>query len=266
MDRIEKALEKTLEEQLISNLSPNQSSDEEQIKDIIFSETKTLEINPRIMAERLVLARQKHNPISDLFRLLRTKILKQLNSNNWNSFAITAPTQDAGKTMVSVNLAIAIAMEVNQTVLLVDMDLRRPKIHWYFDFNVEKGLYDYIVSDIPLSDVLVHPGIERLVVLPGRGEPSGPSELLSAPKMKHLVDDIKNRYKSRIVIFDLPPVLSVDDVLICMDYFDAALLVVEDGAHKPEEITKSLQMLSGTQLLGMVMNKATNPPVHQGYY
>ncbi|GAB6139480.1 CpsD/CapB family tyrosine-protein kinase [Methylosoma difficile] len=218
------------------------------------------------MIERRVVAMQKHTPESDIFRMLRTKILRQLKENGWSSFGVTAPTQGAGKSMISVNLAITMAMEQNQEVLLVDLDLRYPKLHWYLDMKITTGLRDYILSDVPLADILINPGFERLTVLPGRGQAIGSSELVSAPKMQALIKEIKEVNKSKIIIFDLPPILAADDVLASMDYYDAALLVIEDGKNTPDEVTKSLQLLSETNLLGTVLNKSDNPPDHQSYY
>lgn len=270
MDRIQKALEQVQDHRLKSNSlfsdSSQRQDDPQDEGDGAFAKTKRFVANHDIMRARRIVAMQRHDPLSSVFQMLRTKILKQLRENDWNSFAITAPTQGAGKSMVAVNLAISMAMEVNQTVLLVDMDLRYPKVNWYFDVEVENGLLDYLNLDLPLSDVLLDPGFERLVILPGRGQVLGSSELLSGPKMRDLVEEIKSRYHARIVIFDLPPVLAADDVLVTMNYYDAALLVVEDGGNKPEEVRKALQMLSGTQLLGTVLNKAEMLPLHQGHY
>lgn len=264
MDKLEKALEKAKYVKRNSEKSPDSVDSSENV--VSYTQTKTHKLNHETLRQRRVVAQENYGVEAETFRLLRTKVLKQLRDNNWNSFGITAPGQDAGKTMVSVNLAIAIAKEVNQTVLLVDLDLRFPKVHWYFDIKPERGLRDYLISDIPLNEMLINPEIERLVVLPGRGQAIGSSELLSAPKMYAMVQEIKQRYQSRIIIFDLPPILASDDVLACMDYFDAALLVVEEGGSKPEEVTKSLQLLSGTHLLGTILNKAEHVPDHLGYY
>lgn len=233
---------------------------------IVYKQTKVHTVNHDVIRDRRVVAMLKHDPMAEVFRMLRTKVLKKLRENNWNSFAITAPTQGAGKSMVAANLAIAMSMEVNQTVLLVDLDLRYPKLHWYFDLNVKKGLRDYLMDDTQLEEIMVNPGFERLVLLPGRGQAIGSSEILSGPKMKKMVEEIKNRYESRIILFDLPPILSTDDVLVSMSYFDAALLVIEEGKNKPDEVTRSLNMLSGTQLLGTVLNKSETLPNQQGYY
>lgn len=267
MDRIEKAIEKAQLE-TNNNLKPITSFRETAKKvEIVYTQTQVQELNHEELIQRRIIAQQKYSPEASVFKMLRTKVLKLLRENNWNSLAVTGATQGAGKSMVAVNLAIAMAMEVNQTILLVDLDLKYPKVHWYFDFQVKAGLKDYILSDIPLSDILINPaGIDRLVILPGRGEAAGSSEMVSGLKMQELVSEIKNRYKSRIIIFDMPPVLAADDVLASMDYYDSALLVVEDGGNSEMEIKKSLQMLSGTNVLGTVLNKSENPPDHQSYY
>jgi len=235
-------------------------------KIIDYTHTKKHHVDAIKLRQRRIVTLQKYSEESDTFKLLRTNILKQLRDNNWNSFGITSPTKDAGKSMVAVNLAIAMAMEVNQTVLLIDMDLRNPTVDWYFDIPIKNGLKDYLMYDKPLSDILINPGIDRLVILPGRSHIEGSSEILSGPKMQNLVHEIKNRYKSRIIIFDVPPILAGADVLASMDYFDAMLLVVEDGANNPNEIQKALKILSHTNLLGTILNKAERVPEYQNPY
>ena len=158
------------------------------------------------------------------------------------------------------------AMDVNQTVLLVDLDLRHPKVHWYFGLENEFGLRDYFLSDKPISDILINPGIDRLTLLPGRGQAIGSSEILSGPKMKALVNELNNkRSQSRIIIFDLPPVLATDDVLSAIDFYDALLLVVEEGKNQPDEVKQTMSLLSGKRMLGTVLNKSQNPPDHYTY-
>jgi len=198
----------------------------------------------------------KNDPHANVFRLLRTNLLKKMRENNWTSIAIVAPTAECGKTFLTANLAIAIAMEVNQTVLVVDADLRNPTVGWQFGMEVEKGLLDYLHSDVSIEDLLVNPGFDRLVVLPGRHTSESSSELLSLPKMSSLVQELKSRYQSRIILFDLPPLLTSDDALLFMPHFDAALLIVEDGMTTPEEVNRSLSILEETNLAGMVLNKS----------
>lgn len=215
------------------------------------------------MRERRLVMGLKNDPHANVFRLLRSNVLMQLREKNWTSIAVVAPTAECGKTFVTANLGIALAMEVNQTVLIVDADLRNPQVGWYFGLDVEKGLLDYLQTDIPVADLLVNPGFDRLVVLPGKHTTSISSEMISLPKMTSLVDELKTRYQSRIVLFDLPPLLTSDDALLFMPHFDAALLVIEDGKTTPDEVRQSLSILDQTNLVGTVLNKVKGAELPQ---
>jgi protein-tyrosine kinase len=234
---------------------------------IRYTKTQTVIIDPNVLRNNRIIMGFYNDPRADIFRVLRTNVLKQLRENNWNSFAITSATPDAGKSLISINLAIAIAMEGNQSVLLVDADLRRPSVGQYLGFQWEFGLVDCLKGDASLEDTLINPGIDRLVVLPGKIANSNPSELISSRKMVNLIKEIKSRYESRIIIFDLPPLFAADDALLFMPHVDAALLVVEDGKNTPDELQHSMYILEQTNLLGLVVNKSRLPvPISQYGY
>ncbi len=228
---------------------------------IHYTRTRKTSVSRGLMQDRRLVMGLKNDPHTSVFRQLRTNILRQLREKDWSSIAVVAPTADCGKTFVTANLAIALAMEVNQTVLVVDADLRNPGVAWQFGLEVEKGLLDYLHSNVSVEDMLVNPGFDRLVVLPGRDTSESSSELLSLPKMSSLVQELKNRYQSRIILFDLPPLLTSDDAVLFMPHFDAALLVIEDGMSTPEEVNRSLAILEETNLAGMVLNKAKGAEV-----
>lgn len=279
MDRIQKALDKAKQNYAKSNVQNealknvtepkdlNVKDDplKSPIEDITYSQTKVVEVNNQKLDRKRLIAGFYNNPQSAVFRMLRTQVLKQMRTNRWQSLAVTSPTEGEGKSVVAANLAIAIAMELNQTVLLVDMDLRNPSIAKYFELNVNHGLREYLSGDYQLSDILINPGIKRLVILPGLGRAEDSAELLSSPKMASLVDDVRSQYDSRIIIFDVPPILQTDDVLLSANYFDSTLLVLEDGKNTESNINKSLQLLEGTNLMGTVINKCSRAPEHQNY-
>ena len=138
----------------------------------------------------------------------------------------------------------------------MDANLRHPSLHTYFGLTPEKGLSDYLTSDIALSELLINPaGFERFVLLPGGSPMDNSAEMLNSPKMKRLVDELKERYRSRIVLFDLPPLLSSADVLAFSPYVDAALLVIEEGKTSAAEIQHAAELLQNTRLSGTVLNK-----------
>lgn len=275
MDRIQKALDKAkaknaqTDQQSVTQ--PDRASTAEvepfghPIENISYDKTAVENVARESLEANRIIAGFYNNPQSAVFRMLRTQVLQKMRSAKFRSLAITSPTAGEGKSLVASNLAIAIAMELNQTVLLVDMDLRNPSIGRYFDLTVKAGLKDYLEGDMSLEQVLINPGIKRLVILPGSNRAEDSAELLSSPKMASLVSDIKTHYDSRIIIFDVPPVLQTDDVLLSTDYFDSTLLVLEDGKNTEADIKKSLQLLEGGQLLGTVLNKSEKPPTHQNY-
>jgi protein-tyrosine kinase len=237
----------------------NNSTNGQPFDSIRYTKTQTVIIDPNVLRNNRVIMGLFNDPRADIFRVLRTNVLKQLRKNNWNSFAITSATPDAGKTLISVNLAIAIAMEGNQSVLLVDADLKRPSVGQYMGLQCEFGLVDCLKGAVLLEDTLINPCIERLVVLPGKNSNYNPSELISSRKMINLIKDIKSRYESRIIIFDLPPVFAADDALLFLQHVDAALLVVEDGKNTSDELQHSMYILEQTNLLGLVLNKSRHP-------
>jgi protein-tyrosine kinase len=170
---------------------------------------------------------------------------------------VTSPGHGEGKTLTAVNLAASLAMETTQTVLLVDANLRNPSIHEVFGLEGCMGLADYLLDNQPVEDLLVHPGIGRFVVLPGGRAISNSSEILTSPKMLALVEEFKHRYPSRIIIFDLPPLLHSADVLAFSPYTDALLLVVEEGKTTAEELQRALSLVKNSRpVLGTVLNKA----------
>jgi protein-tyrosine kinase len=260
MDRIKKALDKSRTHKRRSLLPKTRVevvTDETQPFDKIeYTQTRRINSPQNVLSENRLIAGNRSDPRATSFRMLRTQVLHAMRENDWTSLAITGPTSGIGKSLVATNLAISISREVNQTVLLVDVDLRRPSIHKYFDFEPDYGLLDYLKGEADLKDLFINPVFKRLVLLPGRGTSSESSELLSSPRMGNLVKDLKTKYQSRIIIFDLPPLLNIDDAMVFLPNVDATLLVVENGRNTQSEVQNSMRLLEGTNLIGTVLNKA----------
>ena len=243
------------------------NSNVDSLESRLHTKNRSITITPEILRDNRLVMGLHNDPHADIFRVLRTNILRQLRENNWNSFAVTSTTPNEGKTSLSINLAMAIALEGNQTVILVDADFRRPRIAHYLSLHIDFGVFDYLVGTASLDEVLTNTGFDHLVVLPGRESKINSSELMSSSKMKKLVQEIKSRYESRIIIFDIPPLLVADDAMLLLPHVDAALLVVEDGKNTSDELQHSMHVLEQTNLLGLVLNKSRRPlPVHQYGY
>ena len=223
---------------------------------IEYTQTRRVYLNALHLERTRVIASQTDDERVEAYRQLRTQVLHTFESEGFSSLAITSPYQGAGKTLTSVNLAISLSHETNNTVLLVDLDLQKPDVHRVLGVEVELGVVDVVEGRAELPDVLINPMMPRLVVLPGRhlGRPS--SELLSSMGMRKMVADITRRYDRRLIVFDLPPLLRNDDALKFAPYADATLLVVEEGSNTPEEVERSMHLLRHANLIGTVLNKS----------
>lgn len=227
--------------------------------EIAYAQTERRALQPAALARNLVVSGDGADPVSAAYKLLRTHVLQRMDANGWNVLAITSPGPGDGKTLTALNLSITMAREVNHTVLLVELDLRRPTLHTLLGYEPGPGITDYLLRDTPLPAVMINPGIDRLVVIPAGPPADASSELLSSPRMVDLVRELKARYPSRLVLFDVPPLLTSDDGLAFVPHVDAALLVVAEGQTSFDDIARAKNMLTSTHLLGAVLNRASGP-------
>ena len=222
-----------------------------------YKNTRTIHLSKEDLREnRIIVGVDSDQAAVDKYGVLRTRVLHIMRQNNWKTLGITSADPSVGKTITAINLAISIAMDHNQSVLLVDADMRKPGISQKLGFSQDLGLNDYLVSDTTLEEVLVHPDIENLVLVPTGGVETGTAELLSSPRMIQFVQQASKRYPDRLVLFDLPPVLVGDDVLALAPHMDAFLLVVEDGKTQSNKLMQVSELLKDINLAGVVLNKS----------
>jgi capsular exopolysaccharide synthesis family protein len=255
MDKLEKALQKAREDRervLAATAPPPPEVDAPPPPEPV--RTMIRPLSPTELERHRVVVRSGKGENIDLFRMLRTKVIQQMESANLRTLAITSPQYGDGKTTIAINLAMSLALDVKQTVLLVDMDMRKPSVHEFLGIEPELGLSDYLLRNVPLSDCLVKPNIDRLVVLPVAGALQESSELLGTPKMVRLAAELKSRYPDRIVIYDMPPLLTQDDTLAFLPQVDGVLLVVRDGISPIAQVRACAESLAGRNFLGTILN------------
>ena len=156
--------------------------------------------------------------------------------------------------MMALNLAISLAKEHDHTVLLVDTDLRRPSVHKYLGLTAEKGLVHCLRDNFPLEKALIKTGLGKLVVLPAGAAISDPVNLLASQRMKLIVQELKERYPERYVIFDTPPAMPFADASVLAGIVDAVLFVVREGKADLEDVKKTLKEFQSEALLGVIYN------------
>jgi protein-tyrosine kinase len=174
-----------------------------------------------------------------------------------NLILVSSSRPGEGKTFTSVNLALSIALEQDKTVLLVDADVLRPNVSRTLEISTPLGLTDYLSSnDVDVSDIIYSTNVERLKLITA-GKPHHLStELLASDKMIELVNEFASRYPDRIVIFDAPPLLGVNETSVMAAMCGQAVVVLEENKTKLNELDKALSLLPKELAVGFVINKA----------
>jgi protein-tyrosine kinase len=219
-----------------------------------YTETFVAKGDHRRMLKNRLVADSFDHPASDIYGILRTQVLQRMKKHNMSTLAVTGPELGSGVTTTAANLAIAIALDVNQTVLLVDLNLRGPALHDKFGFQPRAGIDDYLTGEKPLKDCLVSPGIPRLVVLPARAPKGETAEIISSPRMTSLARELQSRYADRIIIYDTPPLLTCSDTLGFLPNVDAVLLVARSGRTTKAELDRSAHLLGNKAIVGTLLN------------
>ncbi len=221
----------------------------------VYSQSKSIRLDLKNAIENRCVCIKENSPEIDYYKVLRTQIQQRTKEKNLNTVMVTSVNPGEGKTLTSINLAVTFARELNQTVLLVDCDLKQQTIYKRLGFSGEKGLIDYLVDNKPLKDLIIWPGIEKLTLLSGGRAIQDSSELLGSPRMAALVAEMKTRYADRYIFFDVPSVLVGADVIAFTSLVDSIILVVEAGITSLNDVKKALELLPKEKFLGFVFNR-----------
>lgn len=213
--------------------------------------------------KRRIAVLQPQSFVTEQFRTLRGRIDSLSAQQPLRTLAITSAVAGEGKTTTAVNLALVMSMGVGQRVVLVDCDLRRPRVHESLGLRVDAGLAEVLRGDADVASALVPVDGSPLVVLPVRGIPKNPSELLASARMRDLVAKLAADYDR--AIFDVPPVLGLPDAKIVTDLCDGILLMVRAHATPQEDTAAALDVLDRSRVVGVVLNEADTTPAHYGY-
>jgi len=227
----------------------------------VYTETRVFTPSAELLEAYRILDPRSPHAAAGAFRLLRTQVLQRMDVQGWRSLAILSPSAHEGKTTIAINLAISIASDQQHSVLLVDFDFKHPSLATRLGLSPEFGADDALLGRAHIANCLYHPsGFERLVIFPARDVISNSSEVLSGPQCREVVDDLRSRYPERVLIFDLPPVLSADDALAFAPLIECGIVVVKEGATKREDLVRTIELLHKTPLVGTVLNQALDVP------
>jgi len=214
----------------------------------------------------LITLTEKDSPVSEEYRKLKAMVIKHTKRDVFrNLLMVTSSLSGEGKSITCLNLAVILAQEYNHTVLLIDADLRRPSLHEYLEVPQHAGLSDCLAGTVDLKDAIVMTGVPKLSLLTPGSRIANPVELLSSPRMRELLREVKSRYRDRYVIIDTPPLLPFAETHALSGMVDGILFVVKEGATSKKSIRDALDILTDAPVLGVVYNDVSAESLNGRY-
>lgn len=201
--------------------------------------------------------------VAEQFRGLRGRIDAIAAQRPIRSIAVTSAVPGEGKTTAAINLAVVTALSVGRRVLLIDCDLRRPKVHRSLGVQPEAGLAEVLNGEVGLEQAVVKTEGANLELLAVRGRPANPSELLGSERMRELMAEVVQRYDR--VIVDTPAALGLPDAKVVADLCDGCVMVVKADTTRQEDVQTVLEILDRGRVLGLVLNGTHADQGRYGY-
>lgn len=226
--------------------------------------TKYAELDVTYLNRKGYISKQSDNKlVKEQFRAVKRKLLNNafgaLSStlNNPNLIIVSSCNPHEGKTFSSINLALNIALERDKTVLLVDADVVRPSIVRELGVTVDAGLTEYLSGQVEdVSEIIYNTNIDNFKFIPA-GKPHDLStELLASEKMIALTQELATRYSDRVVIFDAPPLLGVNETHVMANHVGQAVVVVEESKTRLNDIKAAVAQLDENLAIGFLVNKS----------
>jgi tyrosine-protein kinase Etk/Wzc len=213
-----------------------------------------------------IVAKKPDASASEAYRALRTRIkFSKLDKDSTKTLLITSPTSGEGKTTTAVNLAGSFA-QANFKTLIIDVDLRKPRVHSVFGQKRFPGFTDYFFGQATFEEIVRKTQVQNLDFITAGTIPPNPSEILSSTQMEAFLEKLKSVYD--YIIVDSPPVIAVTDSEILSSLVDATILVVSANNTEIELMEKAIQLLSHehSSFIGTILNNFTYRSGYGSYY
>lgn len=197
--------------------------------------------------------REAKSPLWETYRIIKNNIQFNVNGKKNQIVAVTSPSAGEGKTAAAVNLAAAFAESGNSTVI-IDFNLRNPKLNQIFEDSDTPGLSNFIIDEIDYKEIIKNTGIANLDVITSGSYPDNPSQILSSLKAKKLIEFLKGEYD--FIIIDTPPVVMLGDTQIICQYCDGCVMLVSAGKtdKKAAALAKNLLIKVNSRIIGAVLS------------
>jgi capsular exopolysaccharide synthesis family protein len=208
--------------------------------------------------KRRIIDFDPNSAAGEQYRAIRARIELLNERGECCVLAIISAEGQEGRTMTAINLALVMAMSVGQRVVLVDCDLRSPRIHHTLDIPMKAGLSEVLRNDASLEQALYETSKENLTVLPAGTLPTNPAELVGTPRMRELIENLRERYDH--VIIDTPAANQVADAEIVCNLVDGVIFVIRASSTPREQALRALRNFNRERIVGMVLNSTEDLP------
>ncbi len=229
------------------------------------SESKARPSTLPLMDEVPILVPSDNPSAAEEFRKLKTQVFRW-SSDPPHVILVTSAFPDEGKTIVSVNLAVAISMEMHKEAILIDADLRKPSV-LFEEVRSSKGLSNYLADNTSLSEIMVQGDGEKLYVIPAGPSSDRSVELIGSKRMEELLKTLRSFGEDTYVIIDAPPLLATAEPMLLSRMVDGVILVVMADRTPRESVKRAIQSIDRQKIIGVVLNqKEAKPSSYYSHY
>ena len=213
-------------------------------------------------AARIVTPNALRSRAADQYRVIKRPLIANLKGkhtsvlNHGNLIMVTSALVGEGKSFTSINLAMSIAAELDNTVMLVDADVARPSVLRMLGLPAGPGLLDLLEGNTDMSSVLLKTNIDKLTLLPSGTPHPQATELLASDAMRALLDDMAKRYSDRIIIFDSPPLLLTTEARVLATQMGQVVMVVQADKTLQSDVQHALSTIKACSHIHLLLNKA----------
>lgn len=255
---------------VVAALAPTPVATKEPVKDAPALEpvslSRRIEIDLDALSQAgIVSPNAPRSQIADQFKVIKRPLIKNAMGKgasvipNGNLIMVTSALPGEGKSFTAINLALSIAMELDNTVMLVDADVARPSVMNVLGLETGPGLMDLVLDEsIELSSVLLKTNIDKLTILPSGTPHARATELLASDAMIRLLDDMAKRYPDRIIVFDSPPLLLTTEARVLASHMGQIVVVVRAGQTLQADVKLALSTIEACPVKLMLLNQVTS--------
>jgi len=231
-----------------------------------WGDLKAFKPNPGHLRANRIVTYERADPAHIPYDMMRTRLLQFVRANGWSSVAVTSPTANCGKTTTCLNLAFSLAYQQDTRTVLMDVDLRRPAMAGMLGLKEAHSMSRILDGTGLIEDNFVRYG-ETLAIGTNDHPSRYPSELLQHQAAGEALERIQTQLSPDVMLYDMPPMMSNDDVMAFLPHVDCVLLVAAAEATTIDEIDRCERELGAqTNVLGVILNKCRYTVEKYGYY